>query len=135
MKSEPPLLEVVSSNWILEPVPQPYRNRIFIGHAPYIRDETNLFYCDSHYSSIVAKTTVVWVGDHVKIGNRCIIKDNCIVEKGVTLGDDSVIPPFTRISVKNPSSYQELPPSVAAQMQELSLDRYADFKQEQREKQ
>jgi acetyltransferase-like isoleucine patch superfamily enzyme len=75
------------------------------------------------------------VGDNVKIGKRCIIKDNCIVEAGVTLGDDTVIPPFTRIPARNPISYLELPPSVAAQMQELSLDRYADFKQEQREKQ
>lgn len=78
---------------------------------------------------------MVWVGDNVKIGKRCIIKDNCIVETGVTLGDDTVIPPFTRIVAKNPTSYQELPPSMAAQMQELSLDRYADFKQDQRDKQ
>ena len=78
---------------------------------------------------------MVWIGDNVKIGKRCIIKDNCIIESGVTLGDDTVIPPFTRISVKNPTVYQELPPSVAVQMQEISLDRYSDFKQEQRDKQ
>jgi dynactin-5 len=77
----------------------------------------------------------VWIGDNVIIGKRCIIKDNCIIESGVTLGDDTVIPPFTRISAKNPTVYQELPPSVAVQMQEISLDRYSDFKQEQREKQ
>jgi acetyltransferase-like isoleucine patch superfamily enzyme len=75
------------------------------------------------------------MGDNVKIGKRCIIKDNCIVEPGVTLGDDTVVPPFTRISARNPTFFQELPPSMATQMQELSLDRYADFKQDQRERQ
>ena len=75
---------------------------------------------------------VVWIGDNVKIGKRCIIKDNCIIENGVILGDDTVIPPFTRLSAKNPTVYHELPPSMAVQMQELSLDRYAEFKQMQR---
>ena len=78
---------------------------------------------------------MVWIGDHVKIGKRCIIKDNCIIESNVILGDDTVIPPFTLISLKNPTFYQELPPSVAVQTQEVSLDRYAEFKQEQRGKQ
>ena len=78
---------------------------------------------------------MVWIGDNAKIGKRCIIKDNCIIEPNVVLGDDTVIPPFTLISVKNPTFYQELPPSVAVQTQEVSLDRYAEFKQEQRGKQ
>jgi tetrahydrodipicolinate N-succinyltransferase len=99
--------------------------------------ETSLYnmlcYTCLHFLSSFCE--VVWIGDNVKIGRRCIIKDNCIIESGVTLGDDTVIPPFTRISVKNPTVYQELPPSVAVQMQEISLDRYSDFKQEQRDKQ
>ena len=78
---------------------------------------------------------MVWIGDGVKIGERCIIKDNCIIEAGVVLGNDTVIPPFTLISKMNPTSYQELPPSVAVQTQEVSLDRYSEFKQEQRGKQ
>lgn len=79
-----------------------------------------------------SSTIVVWIGDNVKIGSQCIIKDNCIIEAGVVLGDNTVIPPFTRISVRNPIMYQELPPSMAVQMQEISLDRYAEFKQDQR---
>jgi tetrahydrodipicolinate N-succinyltransferase len=76
---------------------------------------------------------VVWIGDYVKIGDRCIIKDNCIIEAGVVLGDDTVVPPFTRISISQPTMYHELPPSMAVQMQQTSLDRYAEFKQGQRD--
>jgi dynactin-5 len=76
--------------------------------------------------------SMVWIGDHVQLGKRCIIKDNCVLEAGVVLGDDTVVPPFTRISVRNPTMPQELPPSVAVQLQEISLDRYQEFKQAQR---
>ncbi|VEU38383.1 unnamed protein product [Pseudo-nitzschia multistriata] len=76
--------------------------------------------------------SMVSIGDNVKIGKRCIIKDNCIIESNVTLGDDTVIPPFTLISQNNPTFYQQLPPSVAVQTQEVSLDRYSEFKQKQR---
>ena len=79
--------------------------------------------------------TVVSIGDNVKIGKRCIIKDNCVIESNVVLGDDTVIPPFTLISKRNPTCYHELPPSVAVQIQEVSLDRYSEFKKEQRGKQ
>jgi acetyltransferase-like isoleucine patch superfamily enzyme len=75
---------------------------------------------------------VVWMGNNVIIGDRCIIKDNCIVEAGVVLGDDTVIPPFTRISIRHPTMYHELPPSMSVQMQQISLDRYTEFKQGQR---
>jgi acyl-[acyl carrier protein]--UDP-N-acetylglucosamine O-acyltransferase len=84
---------------------------------------------------LLSLETVVWIGDGVKIGKRCIIKDNCVIEPNVVLADDTVIPPFTLISKKNPTFYHELPPSVAVQTQEVSLDRYAEFKQEQRGKQ
>mmetsp|Transcript_22599 Transcript_22599/g.49135 ORF Transcript_22599/g.49135 Transcript_22599/m.49135 type:complete len:189 (+) Transcript_22599:124-690(+) len=79
--------------------------------------------------------SMVSIGDNVEIGKRCIIKDNCVIESNVVLGDDTVIPPFTLISTKNPTFYQELPPSVAVLTQEVSLDRYSEFKQEQRGKQ
>eukprot|EP00535_Pseudo-nitzschia_heimii_P007392 CAMPEP_0197183390 /NCGR_PEP_ID=MMETSP1423-20130617/7793_1 /TAXON_ID=476441 /ORGANISM="Pseudo-nitzschia heimii, Strain UNC1101" /LENGTH=187 /DNA_ID=CAMNT_0042633969 /DNA_START=35 /DNA_END=598 /DNA_ORIENTATION=- len=79
--------------------------------------------------------SMVSIGDGVKVGKRCIIKDNCVIESDVILADDTVIPPFTLISKRNPTFYHELPPSVAVQTQEVSLDRYAEFKQEQRDKQ
>mmetsp|Transcript_24484 Transcript_24484/g.67647 ORF Transcript_24484/g.67647 Transcript_24484/m.67647 type:complete len:187 (+) Transcript_24484:358-918(+) len=79
--------------------------------------------------------SMVSIGDYVKIGKRCIIKDNCVIESNVVLGDDTVIPPFTLISSENPTFYQQLPPSVAVQTQEVSLDRYSEFKQEQRGRQ
>ena len=76
-------------------------------------------------------TPVVTIGDNVTIGRRCIIKDNCVIESNVVLGDDTVVPPFTLISGDNPTVHQPLPPSVAVQAQEVSLDRYSEFKQEQ----
>ena len=79
--------------------------------------------------------SMVWIGDNVTLGKRCIIKDNVVIESGTILGDDTVVPPFTRIAAKNPALHQELPPSMAVQMQEVSLDRYQEFKQSQREKQ
>mmetsp|Transcript_24483 Transcript_24483/g.67644 ORF Transcript_24483/g.67644 Transcript_24483/m.67644 type:complete len:101 (+) Transcript_24483:806-1108(+) len=84
---------------------------------------------------INSSNAVVSIGDYVKIGKRCIIKDNCVIESNVVLGDDTVIPPFTLISSENPTFYQQLPPSVAVQTQEVSLDRYSEFKQEQRGRQ
>jgi acetyltransferase-like isoleucine patch superfamily enzyme len=86
----------------------------------------------THLHFFSKSLTVVWMGDNVKVGDRCIIKDNCIIEAGVVLGDDTVIPPFTRISISHPTIYHELPPSMAVQMQQISLDRYAEFKQGQR---
>ena len=85
----------------------------------------------------------VWIGDSVQIGKRCIVKDNCIIESGVILGDDTVVPPFTRVpsssaaagACSGPYNFKELPPSMALHMQELSLDRFQEFRQAQRDKQ
>ena len=77
--------------------------------------------------------SMVYIGNDVKIGKRCIIKDNCIIEEGVEIGDDTVIPPFTRITKLNPKSvYNELPPSIAVELQNKSLDRFQQFRQAQR---
>lgn len=109
-----------------------------IGSSEYFRLTFRPRYCYPHYLlpfdtlSVCIAKIVVWIGDNVKFGKRCIIKDNCVIESGVNLGDDTVVPPFTRISATNPTIYHELPPSMAVQMQEISLDRYAEFKQEQR---
>ena len=78
---------------------------------------------------------MVWIGDQVTLGPRVIIKDNCIIEDGVTLGADTVVPPFSRISSKNPLLATELPPSMAVHMQEVSLDRYQEFQREERDRQ
>lgn len=79
--------------------------------------------------------SMVWIGDHVRLGPRVIIKDNCIIEDHVTLGADTVVPPFSRISAQNPLLPKELPPSMAVHRQEVSLDRYQEFQREERVKQ
>jgi dynactin-5 len=76
--------------------------------------------------------SMVWIGDGVHLGKRVIIKDNCVIEDGVILGEDTVIPPFTRVSASNPSLHVELPPATAMQLQEVSLDRFQEFKLQQK---
>mmetsp|Transcript_10108 Transcript_10108/g.27712 ORF Transcript_10108/g.27712 Transcript_10108/m.27712 type:complete len:185 (-) Transcript_10108:371-925(-) len=76
--------------------------------------------------------SMVWIGDNVTMGERCIIKDNCYIESGTVLGRDTVVPPFTRISKANPHRTQELPPSVAVQLQEMSMDRFQEFREDQK---
>ena len=79
--------------------------------------------------------SMVQVGASVKLGQRCIIKDCVILEDGVELGDDTVIPPFTRISKdkKADDVYDELPPSTSQILQESSMDRFQAFQQSQRQ--
>ena len=74
--------------------------------------------------------SMVWVGNEVKLGERCIIKDNCVIESGVEIANDTVVPPFTRISASQSTDFMELPPSVAVQLQEVSISNYDEFKQE-----
>ena len=76
--------------------------------------------------------SMVWIGNDVTLGKRVIIKDNCVLDDGVVLGDDTVIPPFTRIAKQDVTVYQELPPATAVQLQELSMDRFQEFKEQQK---
>jgi dynactin-5 len=73
--------------------------------------------------------SMVWIGDNVKLGKRCIIKDNCVIESGIEIGDDTIVPPFTRIYTNTTTDFEELPPSVAVQLQEVSISNYDEFKQ------
>jgi dynactin-5 len=110
---------------LLEPPIHPFNNSknipVVIGSHTHIGSK-----CEIRAAAI---GSMVWIGDNVKIGNRCIIKDNCIIESGISIGDDTIIPPFTRISAKISTDYEELPPSVAVQLQEVSISNYDQFKQ------
>ena len=45
-----------------------------------------------------------WIGSNVQMGKRVIIKDACVVDDNVVLGDDTVVPPFTRVTMTTISS-------------------------------
>jgi len=85
---------------------------------------------------------MVWIGNHVKIGKRCIIKDCCVIDDHVVLGDDTVIPPFTRVFYDNVNQQQqqecltvsqaELPPSMTVELQEKAMEQYDAFVNVQR---
>ena len=83
--------------------------------------------------------SMVHVGEGAQIGKRCIIKDCCVIEAGVILGDDTVVPPFTRIFQK-PKYFdaprgvvmKELPPSMSVELQERAMDNYDSFANLQR---
>lgn len=121
----------IDTNTLLEPPGHPLKTSknipLVIGSHTHIGSN-----CEIRAAAV---GSMVWIGDDVKLGKRCIIKDNVVIESGTVLGDDTVIPPFTRISAKNPTFHQEIPPSTAVQMQEISLDRYQEFKQAERERQ
>ena len=79
--------------------------------------------------------SLVVVGDNVTLGKRCIIKDCCVVDSGVALGDDTVVPPFTRVAKDGTSTrlqMAELPPSMTMELQEKSMEQYNEFTRLQR---
>ncbi len=121
----------IDDQTLLEPPPHPLdvakRIPLVIGSHTHIGKE-----CKIHAAAV---GSMVWIGNAVTLGERVIVKDNCIIEDNVTLGADTVVPPFTRISAKNPLMWTELPPSMAAHMQDVSLERYQEFKQEERDRQ
>ena len=122
---------VINDNTVIEPppmVPLTLNKNVPISIGSHT-------YIGSHCSiNAAAIGSMVYIGNNVRLGKRCIIKDNCIIEDGVIVGDDTVIPPFTRVTKTNPRYYNELPPSIAIQLQNLSLDRFENFRQEQRMK-
>lgn len=121
----------VDSESVLEPSSHPLDSTKYIpmviGSHTHIGTGCNI--------KAAAIGSMVWIGNGVTLGPRVIIKDNCIIEDGVELGADTVVPPFTRVSAKNPLMPIELPPSMAVRMQEVSLDRYQGFKMERRDMQ
>jgi dynactin 5 len=81
--------------------------------------------------------SLCWIGDGVKIGQRCILKDCCVVADGTVIPADTVIPPFTRVfsSANGRLVTTELPPSVAVELQERALESYQEFAAMQRRQQ
>ena len=80
--------------------------------------------------SAAAVGSYCWIGPNVTLGPRVIIKDGCIIDQGVSIGADIVIPPFTRVSVQKNSlvlQQRELPPSTVQLLQEESMENYQAF--------
>jgi|UPI000581A5BC dynactin-5 len=74
------------------------------------------------------------IGNNVTIGERVIVKDCCVIADNVTLGPDTVIPPFTRLDVPRRPEFRwiapacvELPPGTMTVLQNRSMDKYQDF--------
>lgn len=116
----------IEQDTLLEPPVHPLKTQripIVVGSHTHIGKN-----CQIHAAAI---GSMVWIGDNVHLGERVIIKDNCVIESNVRLGADTVLPPFSRISIQNPTMPTVLPPSMSAHMQQLSLDRYQEFKQQE----
>jgi dynactin-5 len=97
------------------------------------------------YLQAAAVGSYCWIGRSVVLGPRVIIKDCCVIADNVTIPADTIIPPFTRVTVeaiaaasspsspssdKQPSSRlvcRELPPSTAQELQEQSMELYQNF--------
>jgi dynactin-5 len=112
---------IVNQDTVLEPArldQHKYVPMIVRGHVIIERD------CHIQASAI---GTNVFIGQCCKIGPRCIIKDNCWIERGTVLGADTVVPPYSRVKGDPGKVVQELPPSAAVELQELAQVAYRDF--------
>jgi dynactin 5 len=69
-----------------------------------------------------------WIGDHVTIGARCILKDCVIVADHTVLPPDTVVPPF--FYLKSSGVRVELPPSASMEWEEHVMDYYHRFVKE-----
>jgi dynactin-5 len=126
----------VGAGTIIQPAVLPPHHRdqhvpVTIGSHTIIRKNCHL--------QAAAVGSYCWIGCSVVLGPRVIIKDCCVIADNVTIPADTVIPPFTRVTVaatglssdnKRPTSrlvYRELPPSTAHELQEQSMELYQNF--------
>jgi dynactin-5 len=125
----------VGAGTIIQPANLPPHHRdqhvpVTIGSHTIIRKNCHL--------QAAAVGSYCWIGCSVVLGPRVIIKDCCVIADNVTIPADTVIPPFTRVTVaatgsssdKQPTSrlvFRELPPSTAHELQEQSMELYQNF--------
>lgn len=117
---------------------------IRIGRSTHIQSDARIFpplLAEKQYSpvSIGAHTWIgtavqsqaaaigsfCWIGNAVQLGERVIIKDAVIVQDGVSIPADTVVPPFTYM--KENGEWHELPPAITIELQERSEQYYHDF--------
>jgi dynactin-5 len=125
----------VGAGTIIQPAVLPPHHRdkhvpVTIGSHTIIRKNCHL--------QAAAVGSYCWIGCSVVLGPRVIVKDCCVIADNVAIPADTVIPPFTRVTVaatgsssdKQPTSrlvFRELPPSTAHELQEQSMELYQNF--------
>lgn len=126
----------VGAGTIIQPAVLPPHHRdqhvpVTIGSHTIIRKNCHL--------QAAAVGSYCWIGCSVVLGPRVIVKDCCVIADNVTIPADTVIPPFTRVTVAATGSssdkqrstsrlvFRELPPSTAHELQEQSMELYQDF--------
>jgi dynactin-5 len=125
----------ISTGTILEPAPATASSQG--PHAPVSIGSHTLIGPNCHIRA-AAIGSYCWIGSDVRMGPRVIVRDACVIEKGVVLGDDTVIPPFTRVSTVGPLDSSatgeqfslqmiELPPATIQLLQEESMEAYQAF--------
>jgi dynactin 5 len=129
--SPPPLHDNVhttssSNNKAHQYVPMTIGNHTWIGQNCQVQAAAIGAYC--------------YIGNHVTLGPRVIIKDACMICDNVTISADTVVPPFTRISnssndKSNTSNItMELSPATVHMMQEESMEVYQEFATKQKQR-
>jgi dynactin-5 len=119
----------VGAGTIIQPAVLPPHHRdqhvpVTIGSHTIIRKNCHL--------QAAAVGSYCWIGCSVVLGPRVIIKDCCVIADNVNIPADTVIPPFTRVTVASTGSssrlvFRELPPSTAHELQEQSMELYQNF--------
>jgi dynactin-5 len=126
----------VGAGTIIQPAVLPAHHRdkhvpVTIGSHTIIRKNCHL--------QAAAVGSYCLIGCSVVLGPRVIVKDCCVIADNVTIPADTVIPPFTRVTVASIGSssdkqttvsrlvFRELPPSTAHELQEQSMELYQNF--------
>ena len=110
----------VHRNAVIRPAPMGDK------HVPMVL-RGNVVIEDNSVVEATAVGTNVRIGKDCVIGKRVILKDCCWVEDGTVLGDDTVVPPFSRVQGKPGMVVEELPPSAASDLQDMAQEAYQDF--------
>ena len=123
-------------NCLIEPPPHPQPSGSTVKYIPVtIGAHTVIGAGSTIYAAAIG--SLCWVGRHVQIRSRALIKDCCVVADFTVVPADAVVPPFHRAYTAPDGRFctTPLPPAVAVELQERAVRLYHDFVAAQKQQQ